>query len=148
MRVLAGTLDHATIAAAGAANQHDDNTPPGQLVDRCVRQVVEALVALQRNRLWFAVEFLHDIRALLIELFGVSHGAVRALHTFQAQADAELHDKLGATLPLYSLDSARICLLRSIALLEDDLPAFTAGMVALDDRHRALLRQVKAHLAV
>jgi len=107
IQVLAGRMDGEAIKAAGLGNQRVRDRPPGRILDMCVRYAVGVDVALQRRQVWGAIELLHRMRGLLMELFARARDGVRPYHVFQAEADAVLQARLGATLPQYDLISVR-----------------------------------------
>jgi predicted nucleotidyltransferase len=147
MRLLHGSLDEETIRAAGLANRQPETDELETLCGRCLRALAEADVALQRRRLWFAVEHLTRARAALIEAFGVARGAARPLHYFQAHADASLQASLGGTLPGDSLASAQVALQRFVALVERELGTITNGRFALTDAQLDMLRRIQIRQA-
>jgi predicted nucleotidyltransferase len=106
LQVLTGRIDHRVIAAAGSANRRP-RKPVEETLAECVRYAAVADIALQRHKLGEAVEALHRMRALLLELYTLTHGGERPVQFFQAHADAELQAELGRTLPQFSLVSAR-----------------------------------------
>jgi predicted nucleotidyltransferase len=142
LQLLLGRIDRATIEAAGLANRRADDEPLSQLLDRCVRYALEVDVALQRGQVWDAIELLHLIRGLLMELFSRTHGGQRAFHFFQAKADAGLQARLGATLPRYRLASAQESLLQFLDILQNDLEATTDGQVQLTAGHVDILNSI------
>ena len=142
LQLLLGRIDRATIEAAGLANRRVDNEPLSELLDRCVRYALEVDIALQRGQVWDAIELLHLMRKLLMDLFSRTHGGQRAFHFFQATADAELQVRLGATLPRYSLASAQESLLQFLDILQNDLAVITGGQVQLTAEHADILKAV------
>jgi hypothetical protein len=100
-------------------------------------------IALQRGQLWWAVECLQSLRGLLLALFARTHGGGRPMQTFLAHAPDALRVQLGATLPFYSLASARDALRAALDLVEEGLPTLAADQVALTTADRALLRQIR-----
>jgi predicted nucleotidyltransferase len=142
LRVLWGRIGEDEIRAAGLARRA---TPPpaSELTARCVREALAVDIALQRGQLWWAVECLQTLRGLLIAVFARTHGGGRPMSTFRTLATAPLQGQLGATLPHYSLASARDALHAALDLLEDELPALTADQVALTPAERALLRRIR-----
>jgi predicted nucleotidyltransferase len=98
-RVLWGSITEEDIRAAGRANAPAELPTLAVLRDRCVRALLEADVALQRKRLWFAIEQLNLARDQIIALFAAVRGAPRPLHAFQQAADERLSAQLAATLP-------------------------------------------------
>ncbi len=146
MQVLAGRLDHATIAAAAAANPPDPEPALGPLLDACVRYAAVAQVYLQRASLWLAIEILHRMRGLLMDIFMRSHGGGRPLHRFAATAPAGLQARLDATLPQADPSSVRAALAALINLLENDLAVISNGQLTLTAGQQTVLRQVRLRL--
>lgn len=147
LRVLAGSLDHATLAAAGLLNRQTQARSLGSMLDQCVQHIAVVAVAVQRGHLWGAVEMLHRIRAILMDMYALAHGGERPLKVFQAEADQELQARLGRTLPQYDRVSVRRSLEHCVALLEADLEPFTQGQIRLTDAHRKVLAAVRARLS-
>lgn len=144
LRLLHGSLDEETIRAAGLANRQPKTDELDVLCGQCLRALAEADVALQRRRLWFAIEQLTRARNATIEVFGVARGANRPLHYFQAHAAASLPGSLGSTLPGNSLASAQDALLHFVALVEHELGTITDGRVALTTAQHDLLQRIRA----
>ena len=147
IQVLAGRIDGAAIKAAGLANECVGDGPLGRVLDMCVRYAVGVDVALQRRQIWGAIELLHRMRGLLMELFARARNGVRAYHVFQAEADAVLQARLGATLPQYDMISARESLAQFLEILEHDLGQLTGGQVQLTEAHRKVLDLVRMRQA-
>ena len=148
MQVLCGTVDRATIAAAGLANQRAPAEPLGQLLDRCVRYAAVADVMLERKQVWGTVEVLHRMRGILMALFARTHDGTRAYQVFEAEADAALQAYLGNALPQHDLDSLRSSLGQCLDILEHELGRLTGGQVELADEHRIVLRNVRSRYPV
>jgi predicted nucleotidyltransferase len=146
LRVLAGRLDAATIAAAAAANPSDPEPSPDHLLAACVRYAAVAQVYLQRASLWLAIEILHRMRSLLMDIFVRTHGGGRPLHRFPAIAPAGLQAQLGATLPQADPSSVRAALAALIDLLENDLAVISNGRLTLTAGQQTVLRQVRLRL--
>ena len=113
-----------------------------------MRYAVETDAALQRKRVWSAIELLNRMRALVMELYAETHNGLRALDSFQLQADAEVQSRLGSTLPSYSLASAQGSLMRFLEFMEHDLEGLTDGQIRLEETHRQLLNGVRRRQAV
>ena len=143
MKVLAGRLDHAAIAAAGEANRNTVKPPLSQLLDACVRYAAVASVCLQREQVWSAVEVLHRMRGILMELFARAHGGERAAQTFEAEADEILQARLGTTLPKADLISLRASLEELLDTIENDLGHLADGQVHLTGAQQAVLNRVR-----
>jgi hypothetical protein len=141
-----GRIDHSVIAAAGAANRQPGESPE-QVLSRCVRYAAVSDIALQRNRLWEAVEVLHRLRTLLMELYTLTHGGQRSIPFFQARADPDLQAQLGHTLPQDSLVSVQTALERCLDILEHDLGPLTNDQIQLPDAYRKVLQAVRARQA-
>ena len=144
MRVLMGRIDHATIAAAGSANRQSKGQSLKPVLDRCVRYAAVTDVAVQRRDLWGAVETLHRMRGLLMELYALARGGQRPAQVFQADADPQLQARLGRTLPQYDPVSLKEALGHCIEILEHDLGHLTKGQIQLTDVHRKVLGRVRA----
>ncbi len=147
MRVLAGSLHHATIAAAGEANRVATEPPVGELLDACVRYAAVAHVYLQRGNVWLSIEILHRMRDLLMQIFTRTHGGGRSPQRFEATADGALQARLGATLPQADLTSLREALEALIDFLENDLGDLTDGQLHLTSGQQTVLCQVREQLA-
>lgn len=147
MRVLAGKLDDATIAAAGLANLTRSAASPEQLLDACVRYAAVANVYIQRDSIWLAVEILHRMRTLLMQIFTLCHGYERPFHAFASNASPALQARLGATLPGYDINSLHLSLEAIIEMLRDDLDTLTAGRLRLNQPQQTVLAGVRQQLA-
>jgi predicted nucleotidyltransferase len=148
LRVLAGRIDAETIKAAGTTNLHTRSLQhPDILLDACVRYAVGVDVALQRRQIWGAIELMHRMRTLLMELFARARNEARSYQAFEAQADPALQARLGATLPQYDLRSAQDSLARLLDMLENDLGLLCAGKVQLGESHLILLDKIRARQA-
>ncbi len=147
MLPLNGSIDEETIRAAGLANRQAAAKGLGILCGHGLRALAEADVALQRHRLWFAVEQLNRARAALVELYGVANGATRSLHYLQDRADEQFPADLASTLPAYNLASAQQALLHLIDLVEHELGTITDGRLTLTDAQREMLQCIKARQA-
>jgi len=143
MKVLAGRVDHAAIAAAGEANRQLANLPISQLLDACVRYAVVANVCLQRDQIWSTVEVLHRMRGLLMKMFAQAHGGERAYQFFQSEADEKAQSRLGATLPSYDVVALRESLEKLLDILEGDLEYLTDEQAQLTNMHRVVLSRVR-----
>jgi hypothetical protein len=141
-QLLMGRIDRVAIEAAGLANQDLDDEPMGRALDRCIRYAVEVDIALHRGQIWAAVELLHLVRGLLMDLFTRSHHGNRAYQFFQKEADKGLHIRLGATLPQYSLKSAQESLAQFLDILTHDLEQLTDGQVQLTGAHSEVLNGI------
>jgi len=97
LQVLAGKIDRAAIQRAGLKNRRASETSPGARLDVCVRYAVGVDVAIHRRRIWMAIELLHRMRGIVLELLAAAYGGARPLK-FIDQADASLQACLGATL--------------------------------------------------
>jgi predicted nucleotidyltransferase len=142
MQVLTGRIDHTVIAAAGSSNRRP-RKPVEETLAECVRDAAVADIALQRHGLWDAVEVLHRLRTVLMELFTLTHGGQRAWQFFQANAEPGLQAQLGRTLPQYSLVSVQASLVRCLDILEHDLGHLTNGQLQLPDAYQKVLQAVR-----
>lgn len=143
MKVLAGRLDHATIATAGMANQTRSEPTLEQLLDAYIRYAAAASVCLQRKQIWSTIEILHRMRGILMTLFVRTHGGQRTYKDFQPQADTEIQARIGVTLPRYNLDSLRISLAKLLEILEEELDYLGNGQVQLTSGHQIVLNRIR-----
>lgn len=143
LQILTGHLDLETIQSAGQANQTDAERPLGQLMDTILRYVLEADNACHRRRMWMAVELLHRLRALLMELYTRTHNGGRPLQGFEASAGTALQAQLGNTLPRFDLISIRKSLQSIIDLLCEDLSFWSDAQLQLTQIQSELLDQIK-----
>lgn len=144
MRLLCGSINPEAICAAGQANTSPPADSATMLLGRCVRALVEADVALQRRRVWFAIEHLAAVRDTLIALFGMAHDAPRPLHAFQHAAPSEAQEALSALVPHPTLMSSHQSLLRALDTLEHRLGLFAGDQVRLSDEQRAVLWAIRS----
>ena len=144
LRVLATSLDHATIAGAGLLNRQAQARSLGALLDKCVQHIAVADAAVQRGHLWSAVEMLHRIRGLLMDIYTLAHGGVRSLKVFESEANRDLQARLGRTLPQYDLVSVHRSLEHCLEILEQDLGQLTQGQLRLANAHQKILASIRA----
>jgi predicted nucleotidyltransferase len=144
MLLLSGRIDRSLIELAGAANRTWNEEPLGRELDRCVRYALEVDNALQRGRLWSAMELLHSMRQSLMELFARSHHAKRAYQFFEKEADPKIQVRLGETLPRYDLTSAQAALSQFMNILTHDLGEITGGQVQLTKIHAELFAAIRS----
>ena len=144
LQLLAGRIDGAVLEAAGLANRRPEGESLDCLLDRCVRHAIEVDIALRRGQIWSAVELLHYMRKLLMELFTRTHHGKRAYQFFQAKADLGLQTRLGAALPRYDLKSIQETLMQIIDVLQHDLEALSDGQVQLTAVHAELLNSISS----
>jgi hypothetical protein len=144
LQLLVSRIDRATIQSAGLQNRQARNVPLSQLLDSCVRYAVGVDVAIHRRQIWMAVELLHRMRGIVMELFAAARGGKRPLKFFE-WADTSLQARLGATLPQFDWLSVEKTLAEFLDLLENDLAQFAD--CPLGDAHRRVLRQVRSRQA-
>ncbi len=142
MKVLAGELDAASIAAAGLGNQAEDEAPLRPLLNQLLRYAAVTDVAVRRQNLWLAIELLGRMRGLCLELFTRANGGDRSFYFFAAAAEPRLQARLGQALPQFDQDSVRQCLLTFLDILEEESEVLTAGRLPLREANRRLLAQV------
>ena len=144
LQVLTSEIDSTSIVAAGVANRPEQHKRLPLLLDMSVRYVAVADVNLQRRHIWEAIEMLHRMRGLFMELYSLARGGERPMEFFQANASAKLQTQLGRTLPEYSLDSVQTSLGQCLGILKHDLGQLTKGQVQLTDAHRSVLNSILA----
>jgi ribosomal protein S18 acetylase RimI-like enzyme/predicted nucleotidyltransferase len=146
LRVLGGQLGYAEMEAAARANQRPTASSPPHPVDECLHYSITAERALRAERLWLAVELIHLARGLLIGLFWRKQGGIRPIHTFDAEAPAELQALLGTTLPALSPASIRMALGSILDILEHHLEPFADDRTRLTGDQRSVLGQLRKRL--
>lgn len=144
LQFLCGSLDLESIIAAGEANRATEQPiTPGILLDRYLRYASGVSIDLERGRLWGAIELLHRMRQLLMQLYADTYGCGRVVQTFQTDAPTSLQDKLTAMLPQGELRSVLFCLQNGLDLLTDHLGDFTNGQVPLTDTQHRLIQKIR-----
>lgn len=146
MHLLAGRIDLETVRAVGLANRVASDSSPTILISQCIRWAIEIEAAIERNRLWLAVELLHYIRANFMEIFTQARQGVRPLRFFEIEAPESLHVLLGKTLP--SLNHAAIfkALVAVIGILHDDLEKLGDASLTLTNDQRRILAQLQVRM--
>ena len=144
LRVVAGRLDRETIARVGRANRRPGGPSLAGWLDRAVRDVTVADVAVRRGQVWLAVEMLHQVRRSLMQLYTLAHDGGRPLQSFQVEAADEWQARLGGTLPQFSLASVQHALENCLEILEVDLGPLTSGKIELSAVQRRVLAKVRA----
>jgi len=148
LRILTGKLGQAEIVAAGLRNRQDDKKPLRPLLDRLLRYVVVADVAIRRQNIWLAIEVLHRMRALCMDLFTHARNGQRSFYFFEEQAEGDLQERLGKTLPQYHLASLRQSLGQFMTILENDTGVLTNGKLALAETDKEIVRRVRSNQAL
>ncbi len=144
LQLLHGDIDKATIVMAGEANRRCAPTTKAEvLINRTLRFGLGVSIEVRRHRLWLAVELLHRMRTLLMELFAITHGHERAIQSFEADAAPSLQQRLMAMLPQGETRSVLHCLESGVDFLAEELATLTDGQVILTTAQRRLLRQLR-----
>jgi predicted nucleotidyltransferase len=140
---LTGELPLEVVQAAGlsAASRVPQLPLAEALVDECVRYTLETANAIERGHLWLAVELLHRIRDLLMQVFALCRGGLRPLHHFQQAADSDLQARVARLLPQLNHDSLSTALHEVVNILQHELPRFTSIDV-LNDVQREILVKI------
>lgn len=144
MRVLSGSLDHDTIAAAGTANRHKEQVPLTMLLDKLIRYSAVTNVYYQRQFTWGVIEILHDMRGIIMQIFARTHGGVRAFHTFQARANPALQAQLAETLPGSTPESLYRAFTAMLNLIENHMTDVSAGSLILTPGQKTVINRVRA----
>ncbi len=144
LQLVAGKIDQATMQQVGLQNRRAQDQSPGARLDACVRYAVGVDVAIHRRQIWMAVELLHRMRGIVMELYAATRGGERPLKFFDQQ-DAALQARLGATLPQFDLLAVQQAFARFLDLLENDLARF--ANCRLSDAQRRVAQQVRARQA-
>lgn len=143
MRSLTGSLSLDEIRAA--ANYAYDTEPKQleEIVNEYLRYALALHHAVQRQRLWMALEMLHRLRAGLLNLVGVSHDAHRPIHYFDDRASGRLHESVATLVPQANLTSVAEAFRAAIRVLENQLSFFSGGTYQLTTNQQHILAQLK-----
>lgn len=144
MLVLSGELSAEDIREAGEGNRLIDQPKNLRtIVNQCIRYALEIQNAVKRGRIWLALELLHRIRLLLMELFTISQDGIRPVQHFEAYADPQLHDYLKQISAQPDLTSINAAVGEALNILENHLDVFSAGQYQLTEQQQAVLGQIK-----
>jgi predicted nucleotidyltransferase len=143
MRVLSGTLSAAEIREAGDANRVVEEPNLRHIVNQCIRYALEVRNAIERERLWMALELLQRIRLHLMEMYTLTHGGVRAIQYFEGNADTNLQQRLKGISASPDLVAVQAALDAVLRVLADDLGAFSGGQYQLTEQQRIVLQQLR-----
>lgn len=143
MLALFSRVELEAIRAAGLANLPSEEIPLDQLLDQLIYHAIVSNVYAQRGSFWVAMELFHRMRGLLMEIFSRTHGGERPLQTFQAVAPLPLQTRLQETISLAAPDTLPAILQRFVYILENDLPALSAGQLALSNAQQRMLARIQ-----
>jgi predicted nucleotidyltransferase len=143
LQVLVGSIDTATVAAAGRTNRPTEKTAPRDLLDRLLRCVALVDTNLQRGCLWEAEESLHRTRQGFMELYCLARGGQRPEKFFQTDADDGWQHQLARTIPQHDHLSMQAALRQCIEILEQDLARLADGQAKLAGGHRVVLANIR-----
>lgn len=146
MLVLEGSLDDTEIIAAGNANCTRDAKPLSQLLDRCVRYSVGANVEFQRKHFWAAIEILHRMRSLLMDIYALTHSGYRGYQFFDIYAEKRFQQRLGAALPIFTDHSLRESIKRTLDIITSDLRYISGGQLNLIPAQKTILDRVRQQI--
>jgi len=143
MRSLTGSLSLDEIRAA--ANYAYDKEPKvvEEIINEYLRSALALHHAIQRQRLWMALEMLHRLRARLLDLYGITHDSYRPIHNFDDQARRELQELVATLVPQANLNAVTEAFRAAIRLLENRLGDFTGGTYQLTTNQQHVLTQLK-----
>lgn len=142
MHLLTGDLSPDQIRVAGEANQKSARIDISVMISQCVRYCLEVRNAISRGKLWMALELLHRIRGLLMQIFTVTHGGERAIQFFEAQAGAELQERLMRMVPTAEPAAITAALDEAVHLLLHDLATLSDGQYPLSPEQRMILQAI------
>jgi len=143
MHSLTGSLALDEIRAAANYAYETEPKEIEEIINEYLRYALALHHAIQRQRLWMALEMLHRLRAGLLEMYGISRGAFRPIHYFDAQASRGHHELVAALVPQANLNSAAEAFRAAIRLLEDRLDDFSGGAYRLTTNQQHILAQLK-----
>ena len=145
MLLIAGQLSLEDVRLAVEANQKVIEPELDDIISQCIRYCLEIYNALERERLWMALELLYRTRGLLMQLFTVTCGGIRTTHFFEAHASVDLQILLKQIVPAPTLKSATDALTNLIELLDNELDDFSHTQYHLRIPQRKILQQIKHH---
>jgi predicted nucleotidyltransferase len=145
MVLLTGNLSLDQIRAAAEQRRHLDEPDLHALVNQCVRYLVGWHKALQRKRIWMAIELQHRIHHLIMQIYTLTHGGDRPLQFFEQHAGQDLQDRLKKTIPAPDMVSSTSALPEMIALFENDLGAFSNNQCRLTAEQQLVLHHINQH---
>lgn len=143
MRSLTGSLSLDEIRAAANYAYEAEPKNMEEIVNGYLRSALALHNAIQRQRLWMALEMLHRLRAGLMGLYGISHDAFRTIHYFDDQASRGLHESVAALVPQANLVAVAEAFRTAIRLLENQLNDFSGGTYQLTTNQQHILTQLK-----
>lgn len=141
--LLSGNISLEAIKEAGQANYVVAEQPLTVLVDRYLRYALGVNIRLERHQIWTALELLHRMRGLLIEMFARTRGHQRALQAFDNHANPYLRRRLAGILSTADLPSIRMALNTALDVAEIDLAALTDGQVQLSLTQHKFLSKLR-----
>ena len=94
---------------------------------------VGAAVKLRQRRLWDVLNLLHEMRAGLMDIYGLARGSTLPARYFARHARAELQQALGETLATYDTASAARAFRQIVTLYRDEYVRLSAGRLALTE---------------
>jgi predicted nucleotidyltransferase len=145
--LLTGSLDLATIVAAGNRNRPMTMSQiPSTLLDRYLRYALGVSVQIRRHHLWNAIDLLHRMRDLLMQIYAETHGYSRPVHAFQQHAAPILQSSLATMLPYYELKSVCLALHQALTIVETDLSTLSNGQLSMSDAHHKLVREIRQRI--
>ncbi|MHB8192949.1 MAG: nucleotidyltransferase domain-containing protein [Bellilinea sp.] len=146
MLVLAGSLDHTEITAAGNKNRLGDAKPISQLLDRCVRYAVVANVEFHRRHFWAVNDVLHRIRTLIMDIYACTHNGYRGYQFFDINAEERFQQRLGAALPTFDGHSLQESFKKTLDIIESDLSYLSGGQLDLTTAQKIVLDRVRQQI--
>lgn len=146
MRLLMGRIPLEAIRAAGEAKRVEEPPDFERWVSQGLRYTLEVYIAHQRGRVWMALELLHRVRDLLMQVYASTQGNDRPIKFMDAQPDPVLHDRLQRLCPAPTLPAIEAALHEAIALWASDLEPFGGGQVQLTTGQRAVLATLRAQV--
>lgn len=142
LRVLTGRLTLAEIQAAGQANRRENTESAAQLINACLRYLLGIDISLRRGQRWLALDLLHRVRGMVMQLYALAHPELEARNAFNHAPEA-LQQQVALTLPGYDLDSLRSAHAHMLDLFDRHWPLVSDGRFALDAAQNQILTTIR-----
>ena len=143
MRSIFGSLSLDDIRASANEAHVPKQKEPADIVNQYIRYTLGLHHAIMRQRVWMSMELLHRMRGLLMQLYAITYHAVRPIHVFDLQADAELQKLLRGLSVQADLNLIETTFDFAISILENHLDAFCDGAYQLSSTQIKFIEQLK-----
>lgn len=146
MQLLSGSLSLDEIRVNANDAYRSEPKEIVELIDACLRYALGLYHAIKRKRIWMAMEMLHRIRALLMSMVAVTHGVIRPIHCFDANATPKLHQLLVTLSPQPDLQSVTEAFHATLFIVENRLEDVCGESYRMTPSQKAILDKLKQFL--